>query len=144
MILRLLISTAGMLLVLGAVLFASAGSLAWPGAWAFLVEMGVSSVWLGLWLARHDRALLAERLRTPVGDKAQSPWDRLFMAAAMVLVCAWLAFMGWDRRSSHGLGGAIWIQGVGFALVAACMWVGFLTFRANSFAAPVVKLQTEQ
>src|SRR5258708_40192352 len=100
MILRLLISTAGMLLVLGAVLFASAGSLAWPGAWAFLVEMGVRSVWLGLWLARHDRGLLAERLGTPVGDKAEAPWGRLFIAAALVSVSAWLAFIGWGPRWS--------------------------------------------
>jgi protein-S-isoprenylcysteine O-methyltransferase Ste14 len=143
MVVRLLVSTVGMLLVMGAVLFASAGSLAWPGAWAFLVEMGVSSVWLGLWLARHDRALLAERLGAPVA-KAQSPWDRVFMVAALILFLAWMGFMGWNWRTSHRADVALWLQGVGFALIAACMWVGFLTFRANSFAAPVVKLQSDQ
>lgn len=143
MVVRLLISTLGMLLVMGAVLFASAGSLAWPGAWAFLVEMGVSSVWLGLWLARHDRTLLAERLGSPVA-KAQSPWDRVFMVAAFTLFLAWMAFMGWSWRSSHRPDVALWAQGAGFALIAACMWLGFLTFRANSFAAPVVKLQSNQ
>jgi len=143
MILRLLMSTAGMLLVMGVVLFASAGGLAWPGTWAFLAEMGLSSIWLGLWLARNDRALLAERLGAPVA-KTQSPWDRVFMLGALALFLTWMAFMGWSWRSSHRPDVASWLQGAGFALIAGCMWVSFLTFRANSFAAPVVKLQTTQ
>jgi protein-S-isoprenylcysteine O-methyltransferase Ste14 len=145
MIVQLLIRTFGSLLVMGAILFASSGDLTWPGAWAYLAEMGVASVGLGLWLARSDPDLLAERLRIPVGDKAQSPWDRVFMAGALVLYCAWLALMGWDWRSSHPMGGGdIWLQATGFVLIAVCMWIGFLTFRANSFAAPVVKIQAEQ
>jgi protein-S-isoprenylcysteine O-methyltransferase Ste14 len=143
MVVQLLISTLGMLVVMGAALFASAGSLDWPGAWAFLVEMGVSSVWLGLWLARDDPALLAQRLGSPVA-KAQSPWDRVFMVGAVTLFLAWMVFMGLSWRSSHRPDVAAWVQGAGFALIAACMVVGFLTFRANSFAAPVVKLQSDQ
>lgn len=142
MIPRLLFSTAGMLAVMGAILFASAGSLAWPGAWAFLVEMGVSSVALGLWLARNDRALLAARLGSPI-QKAQSPWDRLFMFGAMILFCAWIGLMGWRWRG-HGEDVPAWLQGIGFILIAACMGLSALTFRANSFAAPVVKLQASQ
>jgi protein-S-isoprenylcysteine O-methyltransferase Ste14 len=143
MVVQLLISTLGMLVVMGAALFASAGSLAWPGAWVFLVEMGVSSVWLGLWLARDDPALLAQRLGSPVA-KAQSPWDRVFMVGAVTLFLAWMAYMGLSWRSSHRPDVALWVQGAGFALIAGCMWVSFLTFRANSFAAPVVKLQSDQ
>jgi len=142
MIVRLLISTAGMLLVMGAILFSSAGSLAWAGAWAFVIEMGVSSLALGLWLARHDRALLAARLGSPI-QTAQSPWDRLFMFGAIILFCAWIAVMGWLWRG-HGPDVPIWLQAVGFVLVAACMGLSALTFAANSFAAPVVKLQADQ
>lgn len=143
MVARLLISNAGMFIVIAAILFASAGDWAWPGAWAFLIEMAVSGLGLGLWLARHDPALLASRLGSPI-EKGQSPWDRVFMLGALVSFCAWIAFMGWRWRAGHGADVPAWLQVAGFALIAACMWVSFLTFRANSFAAPVVKLQSNQ
>jgi protein-S-isoprenylcysteine O-methyltransferase Ste14 len=143
MIARLLVSTAGMLIVMGAILFASAGTWAWPGAWAFLITMAVSSLGLGLWLARYDRALLAARLGSPIA-RAQSPWDRLFMLGAGVAFCAWMAFIGWRWRDAHESDIPAWLQVAGFILVAACMALALLTFRANSFAAPVVKLQSGQ
>ncbi len=143
MIPRLLASTAGMLVVMAAILFASAGTWAWPGAWAFLIEMGGSSLALGLWLARRDRALLAARLGSPI-QRAQSPWDRVFMLGALIAFCAWIVFMGWRWRGAAGGNPPAWLQGVGFILIAACMGLSGLTFAANSFAAPVVKLQAGQ
>lgn len=38
----------------------------WAAGWVFLVEMEVISVVLGAWLARHDPALLEERMKFPV------------------------------------------------------------------------------
>jgi protein-S-isoprenylcysteine O-methyltransferase Ste14 len=105
--------------------------------------MAVSSLGLGPGLARHDPALLASRLGSPI-EKAQSPWDRVFMFGALVSFCAWTAFMGWCWRANHGTDVPAWLQVAGFILVAACMGLCWLVFRANSFAAPVVKLQTGQ
>ena len=49
--------------VMAILLFVPAGTINWTGAWIFLIETFVISVVLGLWLARHDPALLKERLR---------------------------------------------------------------------------------
>ena len=50
------------LLFLGVVLFGAAGTLNWPEAWVYLALAAAMSFGGGFWLARHDPALLAERL----------------------------------------------------------------------------------
>lgn len=54
MVARLLVQTVGWLIAIAALLFIPAGTLAWPQAWVFLGLLTVSSLALGLWLAKHD------------------------------------------------------------------------------------------
>lgn len=138
MIVRLFVAVVGMMSVYGVVLFGFAGTLAWPQAWVFLIEVTVTSLAVSLWLARHDPALLAERLRGPA-QKEQTAWDRVFMPLVMIVFVAWTGFMGWDWRRGERLPVA-W-EVLGFVLIATCMWICLLTFKANPYAAPVVKLQ---
>jgi hypothetical protein len=63
MIARLLLQNLIWVVVLGALLFVPAGTLNWPAAWLFLATTGILGLAGGLWLARHDPALLAERMR---------------------------------------------------------------------------------
>ncbi|HXP74809.1 MAG TPA: hypothetical protein VN823_11740 [Stellaceae bacterium] len=142
MIRRLIVSTAGMIVVIAAFLFAPAGTLDWPAAWGFLAEMGVLSLAVGLWLARHDPALLAERLGSPF-QQAQKAWDKVFMAVLMVLYFGWLILMGLDARWAISRV-PVWLQALGALDVALSNYVVFLTFRENSYAAPVVKIQRER
>jgi hypothetical protein len=39
---------------MAALVFVRAGTIWWPQAWAFLIELGVSSVLISAWLYRHD------------------------------------------------------------------------------------------
>ena len=78
-------------------LFVPAGTLRWPGAWVYLAIMAVVSVWGFSWLERHDPALLAERLRSPI-QRGQLPADKLLMGAFMPLWFGWFVLMGLDRR----------------------------------------------
>ena len=50
-------------LLIGALLFGSAGTFDWPGAWVFLALLVLAGLGGGLWLARTDPELLAERLK---------------------------------------------------------------------------------
>ena len=142
MIRKLIVSTVGLIAVIGVFLFVPAGTLDWPAAWGFLAEMGVLSLAVGLWLARHDPALLAERLGSPF-QRAQKTWDKVFMAVVMVLYVAWLILMGLDARWAISRM-PIWLQALGALGVALANYVVFLTFRENSYAAPVVKIQRER
>jgi hypothetical protein len=47
-------------------------------------EVAVSTFAVNVWLLRHDPALLASRLSTPVRSD-QLPWDRIFMAAGALV-----------------------------------------------------------
>ena len=75
---QLLSRTFFYLICIGALLFVSAGTLAWPAAWIYLGLTAIVSIGGGLWLGRHDPALLAERLK-PMIQRNQKPWDKLFM-----------------------------------------------------------------
>ena len=62
---RLIIQTVIWIGGLGALFFMLAGTLNWPAAWLFLLVMLLWGLATGFWLARHDPALLAERLAAP-------------------------------------------------------------------------------
>lgn len=139
---KLILRTAGLLAVMAVFLLVPAGRLDWPAAWGFLAEMAVLSIALGTWLARHDPALLAERLGSPF-QRTQKPWDKVFIAVLMVVYAGWLILMGLDAR--WGMSRVpLWLQALGALGVALATYASFLTFRENSYAAPVVKIQRER
>jgi protein-S-isoprenylcysteine O-methyltransferase Ste14 len=139
MIARLLLQNTITVVVLGALLFASAGTLDWPAAWAFLAVSAIIGPACGLWLAKTDPALLAERMR-PTFQADQPAADKKFMLVCVLVALIWLIAIGLDRRA-HASDIPLALQMVGLAMyllsTAFIMWV----FRANSFAAPVVKVQ---
>jgi protein-S-isoprenylcysteine O-methyltransferase Ste14 len=139
---KLVVRTTIWLILLAVLLFATAGTFRWPGAWIYLAWAAIISFGGGLWLARHDPALLNERLGSLI-QRDQKGWDKLFMVMVLVLWFAWFALMGLDVRYrwSHV---PLYAQIIGFLLlILGCYLVG-LTFKANSFAAPVVKIQKER
>ena len=140
---RLTFQTAVWLVATAALLFLPAGTWHWPGAWVLLAEMGALGLGVGLWLARHDPGLLKERMSAPV-QRGQQRWDRKLMAALLLLWTGWYVMMGLDVGRHDGSWFPAWAQVVGALGVLLCGWLVFLTFRENSFAAPVVKIQDER
>jgi protein-S-isoprenylcysteine O-methyltransferase Ste14 len=140
---RLIVQTVLWLAGMGAVLFGAAGTLAWPGAWWYLFEMGALGLWVGVWLARYDPALLAERLGSLV-QREQSAWDKFFMAGVAVAWCAWLILMGLDARRFRWTAMHPSLQVAGVLAILVSMVAIRSVFRANSYAAPVVKIQSER
>jgi protein-S-isoprenylcysteine O-methyltransferase Ste14 len=142
MIAKLLLQTSFFVVAMGAVLFASAGTLHWPAAWVYLATSAVLGPACGLWLAKTDPALLAERMRLTARDE-QPAADKKFMLVFAATALIWIIAMGLDRRldasdvafALQALGLAMYLLSTGFIL-----WV----FHENSFAAPVVKVQTER
>ena len=97
----------------------------------------------GLWLARHDPGLLAERLK-PMIQREQKRWDKLFMVIMLALWTGWLVLMGLDAGRFHWSRVPLGVQILGVVLISAGSYLVWLTFRANSYAAPVVKIQKER
>jgi protein-S-isoprenylcysteine O-methyltransferase Ste14 len=142
MIAKLLLQNLIWIAAMGALLFASAGTLHWPAAWVFLATIGILGIACGMWLAKTDPALLAERMR-PMMQQGQPAADKKFMLVFGVVALAWFIAIGLDRRM-HASNIPVALQALGLAMLLLStgfiMWV----MRENSFAAPVVKLQTER
>jgi protein-S-isoprenylcysteine O-methyltransferase Ste14 len=124
---------------LGALLFGAAGTLNWPGAWLYLAYAAALSFGAGVWMARKDPALLAERLRSPF-QREQKPWDKAVMAAMLAFWIGWLILVGLDRRY-HWSDVPLTFKGIGLAFIVLGSYLVMLTLKANSYAAPVVKIQ---
>jgi protein-S-isoprenylcysteine O-methyltransferase Ste14 len=95
-----------------------------------------------LWLAKTDPALFAERMRLTARDE-QPAADKLFVPALSIAFLGWFVLIGIDHRL-HGseFSSSLQISGLAMQLVSAVfiMWV----MRVNSFAAPLVKVQSER
>ena len=95
MIAKMLVRTALWLAGMALLLFVPAGTLNWPAAWVFLLISAASGLGLGLWFARHDPALLEQRLG-PMYQYGQSMADKALVTVLLLAVCAWFIVMGLD------------------------------------------------
>jgi protein-S-isoprenylcysteine O-methyltransferase Ste14 len=143
MVRRLLVATVLWYGALGALLFASAGSLEWAAGWQWLAVMILLSLAIGIRLANEDPGLLKERLSSPIQNK-QPFVDKAILSLVLVMIFAALAFMAADaaRFRWSAMPDEVRIAGVVLLLLGNAL--GYWTMRTNSFAAPVVKLQDER
>ena len=127
---------------MGALLFVPAGTWRWPAAWVFLAAMILIGLFSGLWLARTDPELFAERMRVTAQDE-QPAADKVFVLVLGVALMLWFVVIGIDHRL-HGSDFRRSLQALGLALqlvsTVFIMWV----MHENSFAAPLVKIQSER
>jgi protein-S-isoprenylcysteine O-methyltransferase Ste14 len=142
MIAELLLQSLIWIVAMGALLFVPAGTLHWPTAWAFLSTMTILGISAGLWLAKTDPALLAERMR-PMMQSDQPLADKKFMLVFGFVALIWFLAIGLDRRY-HASDVPLALQALGFAMLLCSTGFILWVMRENSFAAPVIKLQTER
>jgi protein-S-isoprenylcysteine O-methyltransferase Ste14 len=140
---KFIVRTTLWIVFLAVVLFGAAGTIRWAPGWVYLGFLAVMSFWGGLWLGRRDPGLLKERLGS-LFQKEQKSWDKLWVIAMMVVWLGGLALMALDGGRYHWSHVPLWLQVVGFILIAVGFWLSMLTFKANSYAAPVVKIQKER
>ena len=136
---RTAVQTGGIALIL----FGSAGTPHWPGAWLFLGTSVLLGIGGGLWLAQHHPDLLAERLK-PLMQKQQPRADKIFIVALWATAVVWLIVMGLDAvryQTSHI---PAWVQMIGFMLMLLAFGGAFSVMLENTFAAPVIKVQQER
>jgi len=124
-------------------LFIPAGTLDWPAGWVFLAVFGLTSFVMTRWMLRHNPGLLAERM-APLIQREQKTWDKVLMLVLMLLWCTWFVVMGLDAVRFGWSHVPLWLQMLGVLAILVSMYIIFLTVQANTFAAPVVKIQRER
>jgi len=120
-----------------------AGTLAYPGAWVFIGLFAGGGFGMVVYLARHSPQLLRERMASPL-QRAQAPWDRIWLSLFMPAFLGWLVFMAWDAARTGFTAVPPWLQGLGAQAILINFVGTWWTFRENAFAAPVVKVQATQ
>jgi protein-S-isoprenylcysteine O-methyltransferase Ste14 len=142
MIAKWLLQTLAWILGFAVVLFLPAGTLNWPGAWIFLAFMVLTGLACGTWLAKNNPGLLAERMRAPI-QRDQPADDKILLAVFFAVNVIWFVTMGLDERF-HPSRMAVGWQALGLALLIASSALIMWVFIENTFAAAVVKVQSER
>lgn len=123
-------------------LFWGAGDWSWPQGWAFIAIFVLGSIGFSIYMISRDPALLASRLSP--NQKGGPFWDRVFLFVFIALWFVWLAVMGLDARRLQLSHMPLWLNVVGGILIVAGFLATMPVFLANSFAAPVVRIQEER
>lgn len=130
------------MIAVGALLCWSAGTWAWPAAWAFTALTAASLGLMALGLFRRNPALFSERQRSPF--KPDQPlWDRALIVCLYIAMGLWLVLPGPDV---HRLGWSqmpFWLQSPGAMLIPIAIRIMYLALIHNPFLIPNVAVGEE-
>ena len=140
---QLVLRSALWIAFMAAVLFIAAGNWGWIEGWAFIGIFTGGSIAFCAWLMRTDPELLKQRMGMVV-QKDQARWDQIFMGSVVIGWNVWLALMALDSERYHLSHVPAWLEAVGGLLIVAGFFSTVPVFRANTFAAPVVRVQEER
>jgi protein-S-isoprenylcysteine O-methyltransferase Ste14 len=128
--------------VLGLLLFVPAGSLFYWQAWVWLILFSLSTGAITRDLMTSDPALLARRLHAgPSAEK--EPRQQVIQALASVAFLAIFLVSAFDHRFGWSAVPLVAVV-VGDVMLVAGLFMVFLVFRANTFAAATVDVDNAQ
>lgn len=135
-------SLIGQFLGMALALFAPAGTLQWPSAWALLAIYSSITLCMTVRLQQANPELLAERLR--FGSRPGQPaWDRRVLRLLACLIVSWLVIAGLDRRF-------VWsrmpqeLQLAAACVTAVSLWAAHRLMLENAYLAPTVYVQRDR
>ena len=122
-------------------LFPAAGTWRWPRAWIFL---GVNAIAASISVFSAPEELIDERYK-PAIQKGQPVADRIVLIAFLLSFCGDAVLIPVDFFHLHLLPppGAV-VSAIGLILFVGAWWLLTSALLANSFAAVVVRLQSER
>ncbi len=127
-------------LLMGLVLFLSAGRLDWPAAWIFLGFYVLVILTLGVWAMRKNPEVVNER------GKMQNikSWDKTLMIIYTVMLFVLFAVAGLDAGRFGWSTMPIALQVVGFVALAFAMAVTYWAMATNPFLSTIVRIQDDR
>jgi protein-S-isoprenylcysteine O-methyltransferase Ste14 len=140
-LLRAVLSLAAFNLLLGIVLFLSAGDIRWVAGWVFLAVFTVLTGPSIAYLWRVNPDIFVARSKIHEGTKA---WDKVILSLLVIAFFAIFPLAALDAARFHWSTCPLWVMVVGYLM----MTVGYLgsiwVYATNKFAEPSVRIQTER
>lgn len=135
---RQLIAT---VLAIGAMLFLSAGTFRWPGAWTYLGLYVLNIIINGILLLRINPELIAERAQVRPETK---DWDKIVTRVTLLLIMAVYLVSGLDRRFgwSPAIPLGLWLAMVAVFILSSAFssWAMI----SNAYFATTVSIQKDR
>ncbi len=128
------------IVIMGALLFLTAGRCDWPAAWIFLGTYAVTVLTVGVWVARQHPDVINERGKIARGAK---PWDKVLMTIYTVMLFVLLGVAGLDERSG-GSTMPLMLHLLGYGAFLAATAVTYWAMAVNPFLATVVRIQDDR
>jgi protein-S-isoprenylcysteine O-methyltransferase Ste14 len=120
--------------IIGIVLFLSAGTIRYWQAWVYLAVVGVCSVPVTLFMI--GKPALLER-RTKFGE--QRPIQRIIVLFLFIATVVAFIVPGLDRRFACSRVPA-WLSFVGDLMMVVSFWLSYRVFKENSFGASTIEI----
>ena len=142
LIVKSLLGLTFLIVVLGLMLFISAGTTDFWQAWVYLAVFAASCLLITIYLIRFDQRLLASRTQAgPVAEAQRS--QKVIQAIASVCFIAIYIVAGLDRRFHWSAIPAV-VSLIADVLVASGFLIVFLVFRENSYTSATIEVAREQ
>jgi len=127
-------------LLMGLVLFLSAGRLDWPAAWVFLGLYVLVILTLGVWAMRKNPEAVNERGKM----ENMKSWDKTLMTIYTVMLFVLFAVAGLDAGRFGWSVMPIALQIVGFVGLILAMAVTYWAMATNPFLSTIVRIQDDR
>ncbi len=127
-------------ILMGLVLFLSAGRLDWPAAWIFLGLYVLVILTLGVWAIRKNPEVVNERGKM----ENIKLWDKVLMTIYTVMLFVLFAVAGLDAGRFGWSVMPIALQVVGLAALVLAMAVTYWAMAINPFLSTIVRIQDDR
>jgi protein-S-isoprenylcysteine O-methyltransferase Ste14 len=128
-------------LLMGLVLFLSAGRLDWPAAWIFLGSYVLVILTLGVWVIRKSPDVVNERGK--IAHNAKS-WDKVLMTIYTVMLLTLFAVAGLDAGRYGWSAMPIAVQVAGYIALLLAMTMTYWAMAVNPFLSTIVRIQDDR
>jgi protein-S-isoprenylcysteine O-methyltransferase Ste14 len=129
-------------MVMGFILFLSAGTIHYWQAWGYLAVSFGSSLLITLYLSRYDPALLARRVSAGPTAEKENP-QKIIVLFTSIGFIALLSVPGLDNRFGWSTTPPV-VAILGDVLVLAGFYIVFLVYKENTFASAKIEIAADQ
>jgi len=128
-------------LLQGAFLFLTAGTLHWPEAWIYLGFFCVYGTAIGVWLKKHDPELFHERAKIKIPKKS---WDKIIGIGVGLFFIPVFIIPGFDAVRYGWSHVSVPVKIFGFILFAVSVTWTARVAKANTYLSRIVEIQKDR